>query len=976
MSSEKQRHTKERPCPVCGGHQGAEKGTEQRCHGYLTPKGVYCSRVETGMKNNAGTLSWHPQKQAYGYGTYKGEDIICVYAYVDENGKVLYEICRTPKKQFPMRRPDPGKPGKHIWKRQGVRLVLYHLPEVLKACADGERVFIVEGEKDADSLVKAGVCATCNAFGAKQWKGEYAKSLVGCPEVVIVHDNDSEDTTPPYCGQSHALDVYDSLIRAGIAARVVRAKEGKDASDHLAAGHGVDDFVEVDVDELRVLVGEAAATEERENPKRSWVPFPVEVLPEIVRKIVEDGATGLSCDSAMIAAPLLVALSACIGNSRVLKISTTWSAPSILWVAVIADSGTMKSPALDFVMAPLAKLDHASCKTYFEEVKEYEDAKAELELAKKAKTKPEKLPHVPPEPINPRMVIGDTTVEAIGALLAECPRGLLLHRDELSAWFGSFNAYKGGRGGDVGSWLEFHDGRRATIDRKQHDPIMVKRASVSVVGTIQPHIIKSTVTEDLRSSGLTARLLVLRPPKRKKRWSEQQVPQATIDELTALYERLRSLKFDEQGDPVSVVFSPEAHELWVEFFNEIAEKQFLAEGHEASTLAKLEEKVARIALLIELCMTTDPWQLALVSEVTRAALEAALRIVEWFENEAYRLNDLLDATIQDTQLERLQGWIKRKGNEGVTVRDICRNIRSYRGDRELINRDLVVLVDRKLIRKVDKFVHSRGGPPHTRYWAVGVPSTNGDASTPDGAPRPDRAFSATEENGVTDASTAKSKGDESTTPDGPEDQQQGVVSEGSVDTDNGSIGDVGGRRETTEGPASVSRKALCDPYSLEGVHSPQPDASNDFSSVDGTPDTDIGPGLPPKTGKNPQCSVDASPSVDGTLPESDDSNSGHDARCVDASVTLGDPADELLVAWAEGAGTGAVPSQPTRVRKRTIQDPTELLKEIVARFHLNGALSQLERADLLALWRSSGQKPDEPPSERSAPDDLDEWGTV
>ena len=48
---------------------------------------------------------------------------------------------------------------------QGVERVLYRLPEVLAA---GE-VWVVEGEKDADSLAALGIVATCNAGGAGKW---------------------------------------------------------------------------------------------------------------------------------------------------------------------------------------------------------------------------------------------------------------------------------------------------------------------------------------------------------------------------------------------------------------------------------------------------------------------------------------------------------------------------------------------------------------------------------------------------------------------------------------------------------------------------------------------------------------------------------------------------------------------------------------------------------------------------------------
>ncbi len=66
------------------------------------------------------------------------------------------------------------------WRRVGVvtqdvRRVLYRLPQLLAAALTAI-VFIVEGEKDVDRLVKAGLVATCNAGGADDDKLDQRKA--------------------------------------------------------------------------------------------------------------------------------------------------------------------------------------------------------------------------------------------------------------------------------------------------------------------------------------------------------------------------------------------------------------------------------------------------------------------------------------------------------------------------------------------------------------------------------------------------------------------------------------------------------------------------------------------------------------------------------------------------------------------------------------------------------------------------------
>lgn len=75
--------------------------------------------------------------------------IEATYPYRDENGLLLFEVVRYEPKDFRQRRPD-GKGG-WIWNLDGVRRVLYRLPELL-AADPAQWVHVVEGEKDADAV--------------------------------------------------------------------------------------------------------------------------------------------------------------------------------------------------------------------------------------------------------------------------------------------------------------------------------------------------------------------------------------------------------------------------------------------------------------------------------------------------------------------------------------------------------------------------------------------------------------------------------------------------------------------------------------------------------------------------------------------------------------------------------------------------------------------------------------------------------
>ena len=103
---------------------------------------------------------WQPEHTEY-------PQIVATYDYTDERGNLLYQSVRYQPKDFRQRRPDGC--GGWIWKK-GARQVLYHLPEVLEAPI----VFVVEGERDVETLREYGFVATTNVGGASvPWLPEY-----------------------------------------------------------------------------------------------------------------------------------------------------------------------------------------------------------------------------------------------------------------------------------------------------------------------------------------------------------------------------------------------------------------------------------------------------------------------------------------------------------------------------------------------------------------------------------------------------------------------------------------------------------------------------------------------------------------------------------------------------------------------------------------------------------------------------------
>ncbi|MFE3229869.1 hypothetical protein [Nocardia sp. NPDC059228] len=152
--------------------------------------------------------------------------------------KVRYE--RGEGKTFSQRRWDADR---HMWVPGGFDPVLYRAPIVAWAIANRHPIVVCEGEKDVDRAIDAGYPATCNAGGAGKFRIEHAEQLRGAAHIAIVADRDRP-------GFEHAAQVYSRLHESVGHIDVLYAATGKDLSDHLDAGHDINDLHAISPDQL------------------------------------------------------------------------------------------------------------------------------------------------------------------------------------------------------------------------------------------------------------------------------------------------------------------------------------------------------------------------------------------------------------------------------------------------------------------------------------------------------------------------------------------------------------------------------------------------------------------------------------------------------------------------------------------------------------------------------------------------------
>lgn len=252
-----QRHKRSHPCPICEGGDDMPRGQERRCDGFTSDDGyAHCSREEL-----AGAIPPDPNGRLYAHrlsgpckcGRTHGEatstvslrdSIEATYDYQDERGNMLFQVVRFAGKKFRQRRPNgPG----WLWQLDSVRRVPYRLPRLI---ANPEAaVYIVEGEKDVETLERAGCVATCNPQGAGKWSAcaETARGVLAGRDVVVVADNDD-------VGRRHALEVLADVQKVARSARILAAPTPhKDVSDLIGSGGTLAQLVPLDKPAVAVV---------------------------------------------------------------------------------------------------------------------------------------------------------------------------------------------------------------------------------------------------------------------------------------------------------------------------------------------------------------------------------------------------------------------------------------------------------------------------------------------------------------------------------------------------------------------------------------------------------------------------------------------------------------------------------------------------------------------------------------------------
>lgn len=209
------------------------------------------------------------------------------YNYHSADGKLVFQKLRGADKKFRIRRKSGDS---WVYNMQGItERPLYNLPAIKRAISAGQKIAILEGEKDCDNFKKCtGIEATCNFDGAStstqkpKWTSSYSEALTDA-DVLILYDNDEP-------GIAHRDSIIASLKIFARSITVVHLpselndKHVKDFSDWLAAGGDAEKFFT-----LRMEVIKEYKEPEIAIRVSDWLRMPEEPVVPILKNVFDKG---------------------------------------------------------------------------------------------------------------------------------------------------------------------------------------------------------------------------------------------------------------------------------------------------------------------------------------------------------------------------------------------------------------------------------------------------------------------------------------------------------------------------------------------------------------------------------------------------------------------------------------------------------------------------------------------------------------
>ena len=530
-------------------------------------------------------------------------------------------------------------------------------------------VFIVEGEKDADTVNnKLGLDAVCSPHGGSKgdlkskWKAEY-NPLFESLDVAIIPDNDEvgmrfaemvAQQIFPYAKSVRIVDLkreWEDLPEKGDITDVYENETSSHGRTLAEQVRGKLEALTLTADRLTEEQIPAAETEPEEKGTDEWEPlvpftdyklpeFPVDALPPVIRAYAVSAAESVQVPVDMCASACLAVLALTTQGKYTVMGKADWYEPLNLYVLCIAPPSERKSTILSKVTGPINSYEadynrrHAleieNCQNEYAVMEKTKERMLSMIADKKAGKKgaaekvekaeemlgdyEKKVAELTEEIVNykfkksMKLYSADITSEKLADVLEENDGRIGILSSEGGIFEIMNGAYSGNKEPKIDVFLQAWSGDRIRVDRVGRASNNIEHPALTMLLMVQPHVISGLVNNKTFSGrGLTARFLYCMPKSAvgHRRYRTAGIPETVKESYTELLTNLLDDEINDARVPKLIRLSDEADKLLEEFYDR-TEPQIPAEYAELSGwMGKLVGTVLRIAGIFTRALVAD-----------------------------------------------------------------------------------------------------------------------------------------------------------------------------------------------------------------------------------------------------------------------------------------------------------------------------------------------------------------------------------
>lgn len=414
--------------------------------------------------------------------------------------------------------------------------------------------------------------------------------------------------------------------------------------------------------------------------------FPVDALPETVRRYVLAVAESTQTSVDMAAVEALGVVSLCSQGKYFIRGNADWAEPLNIYTVVILSPAERKSSVLSMMIRPVELFESAENTRRGPEI-----VKSQMELSRLEKEKRSLVERVSKgkateeevrakaaeiakyEPVKPlRLFVDDVTSEKLTSVLAENKGRAAV----VSAEGGIFDIISGlySRNVNIDVFLKGHSGDTIRVDRIGRASESIIHPALTMVLAVQPEVLNGLMSNNtFRGRGLTARFLYSMPKSTvgSRSFSTKPIPEGVRARYQALIETI--LSSDNEQEPISL--DDGAREVLEDLFNEI-------EGRLKRDLAEISDwagkfvgAVLRISGILHVMKYPKD---SMFDAVDRETMEHAVIIGRYFLAHAKAAYSLMGADTVNKDARHLLSFIKRERLAEFSRRDAMRLCRSFK----------------------------------------------------------------------------------------------------------------------------------------------------------------------------------------------------------------------------------------------------------------------------------------------------------